>query len=272
MNDGITDVELDLLLNDLFEYHGYDFYDYSKASIKRRINRLLLMDKFQSYIALRQRLIQDKTYLKRFIEEITVNVTEMFRDPSAYRSLRKEVIPYLATHPHIRIWLAGCATGEEVFSIAILLREAGILHKTLIYATDINPGVLEKARKGIFNLAHMKQYSENYIQAGGREDFSKYYTAQYGHAKFDTSLSEKIVFATHNLVSDRSFNEFQLILCRNVLIYFEKDLQDRVFKLFDESLENLGYMMLGSKETLKLSPIRTRYKQVGKEKIWRKLS
>jgi chemotaxis protein methyltransferase CheR len=180
------------------------------------------------------------------------------------------VLPLLATYPLIRIWHAGCSTGEEVYSMAILLKEANLLHKSLLYATDINPDVLGKAKAGIFPLSNMKQYSENYIYSGGREDFSAYYTTRYDYAKFDRELSQRMVFATHNLVSDGSFNQFQLIMCRNVMIYFEKCLQDRVLNLFDQSLEPLGFVALGAKETLRFSDIATQYKQLGKEKIWRK--
>jgi len=266
----IKDEEMQLLLDDLLRVYGYDFTDYSKASLKRRINRLFNLDGFVSFAEYRYRIKTDRDYLRRFVEEITVNVTEMFRDPSYYKTLQTEVLPVLATHPFIRIWHAGCATGEEVYSMAILLQEAGLLHKSLLYATDINPEVIEKARKGIFPLSGMKQYSENYIQLGGKNDFSAYYTAHHSKAKFKDSLREKMIFATHNLVSDRSFNEFQLILCRNVLIYFDKELQDKVLRLFDDSLDHLGFLGLGSKETLQFSPIHTRYWQLGKEKIWRK--
>jgi chemotaxis protein methyltransferase CheR len=267
----IEEAEVDILLNDLYELYGYDFSNYSRASLKRRIIRLCTLDKFPSFAEFRYRVRSDADYLKRFVEEITVTVTEMFRDPLFYKCLRTEVLTTLAAKPFIRIWHAGCSTGEEVFSMAILLKEAKLLHKSLIYATDLNPAALEKARNGIFPLAHMKQYSENYIESGGINDFSSYYTAQYGQVKFDEKLSEKMIFSIHNLVSDRSFNEFDLILCRNVLIYFDKPLQDRVFDLFDESLAQLGYLALGSKETLKFSMVKSKYKLLGKEKIWRKI-
>jgi chemotaxis protein methyltransferase CheR len=171
----------------------------------------------------------------------------------------------------IRIWHAGCSTGEEVYSMAILLQEENLYHKSLLYATDINPGVIEKARKGMFPIGQMRTYSNNYISAGGKEAFSKYYTANYGYAKFDESLSEKIIFATHNLVADKSFNEFQLIICRNVMIYFDKDLQENVLQLFNDSLESLGFLALGAKETIRFSAIAARYRQVEKERIWRKV-
>ncbi|RYD57729.1 MAG: protein-glutamate O-methyltransferase CheR [Sphingobacteriales bacterium] len=254
----------------MLELHGYDFTDYSRASLKRRLNRILVIDKLPSFAELRYRLRNDKSFLQHVVEEITVNVTEMFRDPGFYKSLRSDILPKLATYPLIRIWHAGCSTGEEVYSMAIMLEEAGLLHKSLLYATDLNPTVLEKANKAIYPLANMKLYSENYIQSGGTKEFSSYYTAQYDRVMFDQRLKSKVIFSTHNLVSDRSFNEFQLILCRNVLIYFDKVLQEKVFSLFDESLESLGYLALGSKETLRFSNITKNYKQHGKEKIWRK--
>lgn len=267
----IEDEDIELLLTDLFELHGYDFTSYSRASLKRRINRLYSLDKFPSFAELRYRVRTDTSYLKRFVEEITVNVTEMFRDPAFYLSLRNDILPILGTKPFIRIWHAGCSTGEEVYSMAILLKEAGLLKKSLLYATDLNPTVLEKVRRGIFPMNQMKQYSESYIASGGEMDFSDYYTANYGQAKFNGELSEKIIISTHNLVSDSSFNEFDLILCRNVLIYFDKDLQDRVLRLFDSSLGSLGYLALGSKETLKFSAVQHNYKQLNREKIWKKV-
>jgi len=266
----VREDEIDLLLNDLFETYGYDFTSYARASLKRRINRLMVLDKFPSFAEFRFRVKSDADYLKRFVEEITVNVTEMFRDPLLYKSLREDILPLLATYPLIRIWHAGCSTGEEVYSMAIVLKECNLLHKSLLYATDINPDVLEKAKKGIFPLSQMKQYSENYILSGGAKEFSSYYSAKYDYAKIDDSLKSKMIFATHNLVSDKSFNEFQLILCRNVLIYFDKNLQEKVFQLFDQSLENFGFLVLGAKETLQFASIAPAYKKWNKEKIWRK--
>lgn len=268
----IAEEEVDWLLTDLLDLYGYDFTHYSRASLKRRITRLFTLDRFPSFAEMRHRVRTDPTYLKRFVEELTVNVTEMFRDPLFYRTLRTEVLPMLAAKPFIRIWHAGCSTGEEVFSMAILLKEANLLAKSLLYATDLNPEVLETARQGIFPLAPMKQYSENYILSGGIADFSGYYTAHYSHVKFSGGLAERMVYSTHNLVSDRSFNEFDLILCRNVLIYFDKALQERVLTLFDESLGTLGYLALGAKETLRFSSIQQKYKAVGNEKIWRKIA
>ena len=268
----IKEEEIDILLGDLVAVYGYDFTDYAKASLVRRINRLFSIDKFKTFPAFRDRLRTDVRYMGRFVEQITVNVTEMFRDPSFYKVISKDILPVLSTYPFIRIWHAGCSTGEEVYSMAILLKEANLLHKSLLYATDINANVLEKAAKGIFPLGTMKQYSESYIQSGGQKNLSDYYTARYDYAKFDESLAKNMIFSTHNLVSDRSFNEFQLIICRNVLIYFDKQLQDKVLTLFDDSLESLCYLALGIKENLKFSPIAKRYHLTApKEKVWRKI-
>ena len=266
----VKDEELEYLIKDVYDLYGYDFSLYSRASFKRRVNRICLIDKFTSFAELRYTLINESNYLKRFIEEVTVNVTEMFRDPYFFKELRENILPQLGTYPLIRIWIAGCSTGEEAYSVAILLKEAGLHHKSLIYATDINPSVLETARAGVFPISQMKTYSENYILSGGKKDFSDYYTANYDSARFDSSLKEKMILSTHNLVSDSSFNSFQLIVCRNVLIYFDKPLQERVFKLFDDSLENLGYLALGSKETLRFSNLGKTYQQINDQKIWKK--
>ena len=269
----LDDEHIDTILNDLIENHGYDFSGYSRSSLTRRIYRLMSLDRHSSFAEFRLRLRNDAGYLSRFVDEITVNVTEMFRDPEFYLTLREHILPLLATKPLIRIWHAGCSTGEEVYSMAILLQEANLLHKSRLYATDINSAVLNTAREGIFPLTQMKSWSENYILAGGKRDFSSYYTANYDRAKFDSALAERFVLSTHNLVSDRSFNEFQLILCRNVLIYFDKPLQEKVLTLFDESLESLGFLALGTKETLKFSKISSRFQQLDRDqKIWRKIA
>lgn len=272
MTLSVTDEEMGILLYDIQDIYGYDFNAYAKASLKRRINRLFSLDRFPSFAEFRFRLKTDSAYFGRFIEQITVNVTEMFRDPAFYLALRQEVLPLLATYPFIRIWHAGCSTGEEVYSMAILLREANLLHKSILYATDINPLVVQQAASGVFPMQHMKQYSENYILSGGRHDFSSYYTAGNNKVLFDVSFKKHMVFSTHNLVAESSFNEFQLIVCRNVLIYFDKDLQAKVFELFDNSLERLGFLALGSKESLRLSPANVRFRQISAQKIWRKMS
>jgi chemotaxis protein methyltransferase CheR len=269
----VSDDEVEIILHDMFDIYGYDFTNYSRASIKRRINALIANGGFLNFAEFRFKLRNDLIFFNHFIEHVTVNVTEMFRDASFYKALRQQVLPLLATWPAIRIWHAGCSTGEEVYSMAILLQEANLLERSLLYATDINPAVVEKVRAGVFPINQMKQYEENYISSGGKKDFTSYFVPQFDGVKFHEFLGKKMVLATHNLVSDGSFNEFQLILCRNVLIYFDKSLQARSLKLFYDSLETLGYLCLGSKETLTSTALSKKFKQVDpKEKIWRKIS
>lgn len=267
----ISEAQLELLVNEVYDLYGYDFSGYAHASFKRRVERFYRMDSYAHFQEFLYKIQSDRLFFEQMVEEITVNVTEMFRDPAFYKALRDEVLPDIGTKPFIRIWHAGCSTGEEVYSMAILLKECGLLHKTLLYGTDLNPAVLEQAKKGIFPARMMQQYSENYLASGGRHDFSQYYTANYGYAKFDESLAQAMVFSLHNLVSDRSFNEFDLILCRNVMIYFDKDLQQHALSLFDDSLATLGYLALGTKESIRFSTLQSRYKQHNKDKIWRKM-
>lgn len=267
----INSVEMERLLENVMSRYGYDFTGYSRASLKRRIDSFYGKGEYKSFADMQQRLMEDTHLFLYFVEEITVNVTEMFRDPAFFRALREDILPMLATYPFIRIWHAGCSTGEEVYSMAILLKEANLLHKSILYATDLNETVLEKAKTGIFSISNMQLNSENYIRCGGIKDFSSYYMANYNYAKFDSALSERMIFSTHNLAADSSFNQFQLILCRNVLIYFDRELQGKVLELFDKSLASLGYLALGHKESLRFSSIAPFYKQLdNKEKIWRK--
>jgi len=269
----LEDVLVEVLLRDLIDLYGYDFTNYSRPSLKRRIARLMLLDNFSDFNRFEYRVRNDPQYFDRFVEQITVNVTEMFRDPLFYKTIREQVLPALAHHAGIRIWHAGCSTGEEVYSMAILLQEAGLLHKSLLFATDINPVVLEKVKTGIYPLSHIRQDTENYKQSGGAHDFSSYYSVHGDTVKFEETLCKKIILSTHNLASGHAFNKFHFILCRNVMIYFDKQLQERALKLFDESLEYLGFFALGSKETMKFATIRNRFKQVDdKEKIWRKIN
>jgi chemotaxis protein methyltransferase CheR len=210
--------------------------------------------------------------MERLLLDLSINVTAMFRDPSFYVAFRRKVVPALRTYPFTRIWVAGCSTGEEVYSLAILLQEEKLYHRTRIYATDINEAVVDRARRGVFPLDKMREYTRNYIKAGGTNAFSEYYLAKYDGAQFQRSLTENVVFAQHNLVSDRSFNEFNVIICRNVMIYFDRTLQDRVHRLFYESLVNFGVLGLGHKESIRFSPYERRYEELDPyEKLYRRI-
>ncbi len=274
MIDGlsISDSQLQAILLTIKETYGYDFRDYSKASMHRRISKWMIELNIISADQLIKQLQEDSVLFANFLEKITVNVTEMFRDPEYYKTFSRTVIPRLASYPTIKIWVAGCATGEEVFSIAILLHEAGLLSRSRIYATDINPVNLEKARKGIIPLSVMKEYTTNYIRAGGQQEFASYYVAKYQYAIINKELRSRITFLEHNLVTDEAFNEFQFVCCRNVIIYFNKALQDRVLQLFYNSLSSLGYLVLGLKESLLFSAIRPRFETIdAPTKIFRKI-
>ncbi len=249
--------------------YGYDFTEYAEASVIRRISAFMENKKIASLKDLGKMVLKDETGFEHFIQEITVNVTEMFRDPLFYKSLRKNVISRLATYPFIKVWIAGCSTGEEVYSMAILFREEGLLERTVIYATDINQDALQKARDGISSISNMKSYTENYLKAGGKNSFSDYYKAKYNSVLWDKTLRQNIVFSVHNLAMDRSFNEFQLILCRNVLIYFNQSLQSKVINLFYESLCPFGFLGLGNKESLLFSEKQKCFEEVDRrEKIF----
>ena len=251
--------------------YGYDFTDYSEASVKRRINNFMTNRKITTVGILGDMILKDEKLFEVFIQEISVTVTEMFRDPTFYKSLRNHVLKRLATYPFIKIWLAGCATGEEVYSIAILFQEEGLLNRVIIYATDINQKSLQIAKEGVYPLANMKQYTSNYQNAGGKKSFSEYYMAKYDSVLFDKSLKQNIVFAAHNLAIDKSFNEFQLIICRNVLIYFNQKLQNKVINLFYESLCPFGFLGLGNKESLLYAEKKKNFEDVDqKEKIFMK--
>jgi chemotaxis protein methyltransferase CheR len=269
----MTDLEVEELLKVINERYGYDFSGYSRASLSRRIARFMSLKDLQSARGLKKFLFNGEGYFELFLQEITVNVTEMFRDPSFYKALREKVVPQMMTYPHLKVWDAGCSSGEEVYSLAILLQEEKLYHKTRIYATDINQKMLLQAREGIYSLGLIKDYSKNYFQAGGKASLSEYYTAKYEGAKFNESLKQNMTFSAHNLATDNSFNEFNLIVCRNVLIYFQKELQEKVFELFCNSLVVFGYLALGNKETLSLSKFRDKFEVVdNKEKIYRKIS
>jgi chemotaxis protein methyltransferase CheR len=265
--------EAEQLIATIVKVYGYDFSGYSRASLYRRIDRFLVNKRLPDMGALESKLLSSPEFFELFLQEMTVNVTEMFRDPTFFWALRKKVLPILSTYPYIKIWDAGCSTGEELYSLCILLQEENLLHKTRIYATDMNQKVLLQAKEGIYPISYMREYTQSYHQTGGLQDFSSYYTARYGYAKFNRSLIENVIFYPHNLATDGSFNEFHLIICRNVLIYFTKELQEKVLRLFLTSLSGLGYMGLGKKETLLLSSVENQFKVVDKgEKIYRKIS
>ena len=264
-------IEIELLLEGVFRNYGFDFRSYAYASIRRRLWKRMDAEGLETVSALQARVLHEPQLMEKLLLDLSINVTAMFRDPTFYRAFRENVIPILRTYPFIRIWHAGCSTGEEVFSMAVLLQEEGLYERCRIYATDINEVVLQKAKEGIFPLDRMQEYTENYIAAGGRRAFSDYYLAKYGGALFSPALTKNVVFSLHNLVTDRSFAEFNVILCRNVLIYFDKNLQARVHGLFYESLAKFGVLVLGSKESLRFSPYEESYDQInGPEKIFRK--
>ena len=263
--DVLFEQEVEALIKDIHQQYGYDFSGYARASVYRRVKRFLGNRHLQGIEELRGQLFSDSYFFEGFLQEITVNVTEMFRDPTFFLSLRQNVLPILSTYPFIKIWDAGCSTGEELFSLAILLKEEGLLERTKIYATDINQKVLKQAKEGIFSASNIAAYTAGYYASGGKQEFSSYYVSNYGSLKFDSSLIKNVVFYPHNLATDSTFNEFHLIVCRNVLIYFNRELQERVFKLFDESLVDLGYLALGKKETLAMSGIFGKYTFVDKE-------
>ncbi len=268
----LEELEIELLLEAVHRRYGFDFRGYAPASLKRRLWRRIRAEKLATVSALQERILHDPLVMERLLLDLSVNVTAMFRDPTFYAALRAKVVPLLRTYPFTRIWVAGCSTGEEVYSLAILLSEEGVYERTRIYATDINEVVLERAKTGVFPLDKMQEYTENYIKAGGDRSFSEYYVAKYEGALFSRSLLDNVVFAQHNLVSDRAFNEFNLVLCRNVMIYFDRALQNRVHELFYESLETFGVLGLGHKEALSFTPFEERYEELdAAERLYRKI-
>jgi chemotaxis protein methyltransferase CheR len=260
------------LLDSIRLTYGYDFTDYNEQSIKRRIVHFMDGRDITTLTKLGQILMKDQYFFEEFLQNLSVTVTEMFRDPAFYKSLRANIIKRLATYPVIKIWIAGCATGEEVYSMAILLKEEGLLHRSIIYATDINQRSLQIAMQGIYPIENMKVYTANYLQAGGEEPFSEYYSAKYNSALFNQTLTQNVVFSAHNLAADKSFNEFQLIMCRNVLMYFNDTLKNRVIDLFYESLCHFGFLGLGDKESLLFSLKKNCFTETDKkQKIYMKV-
>jgi chemotaxis protein methyltransferase CheR len=257
------------LLESIKVVYGYDFTEYAPASVRRRIDHFMQTRKIDTVHSLNRMILADERTCEEFIQEISVTVTEMFRDPTFYKSLRERVMQRLATYPFIKVWVAGCATGEEVYSVAIVLKEAGLLDRSLIYATDINQKSLLKAKDGLFQAQNMQRYTMNYQQSGGSRSFSEYYKANYNSVLLDKSLKQNLVFAPHNLAIDKAFNEFQLILCRNVLIYFNQRLQNKVIDLFYESLCSFGILCLGNKESLLFSDKHNDFEEIDRrERIY----
>jgi chemotaxis protein methyltransferase CheR len=269
----VEEIEVALLLEAIYRRYGFDFREYAPASLRRRLWRRANAEGLRTLSALQDRVLHDPACMERLLLDLSINVTSMFRDPSFYVALREKVVPLLQTYPFTRVWVAGCSTGEEVYSLAIVLDEEDLLERTRIYATDINEQVLQRAREGVVGLERMRTYTQNYVHGGGKRAFSEYYLASYDGAQIDTRLLENVVFAQHNLVSDGSFNEFHLIVCRNVMIYFDRTLQDRVLGLFDESLVKFGVLGLGQKETLRYSRFAHRYEELDpSEKLFRKVA
>lgn len=262
---------MELLLEGVFRKYGYDFRDYNHASIHRRIQKAMMDERLNTPTALLHRILEDSVCMERFLHTVTIHVTGMFRDPEFYAAFRKQVAPHLRTYPFVRVWCPGCSTGEEVYSLAILLREEGI-KKFLLYGTDLSEEAIDKARQGIMPLAHMRAQSENYLRSGGKSSLSDYYTASYDNAILVNSFKDNFVFAQHDLVSGASFNEFQVILCRNVLIYFNARLSARVHTLLYESLCPFGFLCLGDAESIRFTPLEDCYEYVDeKSRIYQKV-
>lgn len=264
-------LELELLLEGIYRRYGFDFRGYATASLRRRVWRRANLEGLETITALLDRVLHDRGVLERLLKDLSINVTEMFRDPSFHRALREKAFPLLRTYPFLRIWNAGCSTGEEAYSVAIALHEAGLLDRARIYATDMNESALAQARTGAFPLERMQDYTDNYVRAGGTRSFSEYYEVRGTAAVFDPQLARNVVFAQHNLATDRSFNEFHVIICRNVMIYFGRELQRHVHELFLDSLVPLGLLGLGRKEAIGPPEVAQRYEALDPvEKLYRR--
>lgn len=271
-DDAVETLEIELLLEGIYRHYGFDFREYARSSLRRRVREAVRAENLKTASELQKKVLRDPECMERFLLTLTVNVTAMFRDPAFFLAFRAKVVPWLKTYPFVRIWHVGCSTGEEVYSMAILLEEEEIYDRCRIYATDINEAVINKAKEGIFPLQMMKEYTENYLKAGGKRSFSNYYTAAYDNVIFRPSLKKNLVFAQHNLSTDASFNEFHCILCRNVMIYFRKPLQDRVHNLLFDSLVRFGTLMLGAKESIQFTPHEKDYEAVdATQKVYRRI-
>jgi chemotaxis protein methyltransferase CheR len=268
----VEELEIDLLLEGLFRHYGFDFRGYARSSLRRRVRAVVASEQLTTVSALQDRMLHDADCLQRLLLGLSVNVSAMFRDPRFFLAFRRRAIPFLRTYPFIRIWQAGCSTGEEVYSLAIMLQEEGLYDRCRIYATDMNEAVLQKARAGIYPIELMQKYTVNYLASGGSGELSAYYTAAYDHVIFRPSLRERVVFSQHNLAADGPFNEFNVILCRNVMIYFARPLQDRVHDLFARSLATFGLLGLGSHESIRFAPNEHQYEPIETgEKLFRRV-
>ena len=268
---GLSTEQVTELIDLVKKVHGFDFSDYSKASLKRRLTRVMMIKKLE-YYDLKHVLVNDPDFFQDFLEEITVNVTEMFRDPSFYKALNTQVIPYLSTYQHIKMWSAGCSSGEEVYSLAILMEQSRLKDKAFIYGTDVNTVVLKEARKGIYSYRSIKSYAENYQMAGLKGTLTDHFTILYDAATIHSELKANTLFSVHNLISDTIFNEFQLISCRNVFIYFETQLQEKILELFYKSLCPHGFLCLGSKETIRSEFFKKKFRAINqRENIYQKI-
>lgn len=270
-NSDMMDIEMDLLFQAIQLKYGYDFRNYSRAHLKRRVMHRLKLSGLKTISELQNKVLWEKDFISTFLQDMSINVTEMFRDPSFYQVLREKVMPVLSTYAHIKVWLSGCSTGEEVYSLAIVMQEEKLLNRTRIYATDFNKNVLDQAKQGIYKKQDIDFYSDNYIKSGGKGHLSDYYTSKYGSVIFDKTLSQNVVFADHNLVTDGVFAEVNLVFCRNVLIYFDKSLQSKVLNLFFNSLSGNGYLCLGTKESIRFSQVENYFTTIDKKnKIYKK--
>ena len=264
-------LEMELLLEGIFRHYGYDFRSYARSSLRRRLKKRLEAEKLPTFSALQDRVLHDSVAMEGLLRDMSVNVTGMFRDPTFFLAFRQKVVPMLRTYPFVRIWHAGCASGEEVYAMAILLEEEGLYERSRLYATDMNAEALDRARTGIFPISRMREYTASYQQAGGTRSFSEYYTASYGAALFHARLRENVLFAQHNLATDTSFSEFNVILCRNVLIYFDRSLKERTLKLFHDSLSPLGFLCLGRRESLRFTNVESNFAELdAKERVFRR--
>lgn len=268
----IEDIEIRLLLEALYRRYHYDFRNYAQTSVKRRLRQARDQMGLPSYSALQDRMLRDPDTVARLLGFLTIQVSELFRDPGYFRAIREKVVPHLKTYPSLKVWIAGCSKGEELYSFAILFREEGLFDRTLFYATDINQDALDAASRGIYPLDRMKSFTENHRLSGGKSSLSDYYTTGYGGAAFDKSLREHVVFSDHSLVTDAVFSETQFISCRNVMIYFDRQLQDRAIGLFRDSLTRKGFLGIGARESLRFSQHAAAFTDfVREEKIYQRL-